>query len=57
MGEYRPKNGGNSASIPSFDKEFWHDATHQGVAPGQAVSGLTSVAPGVARGAEHGARE
>ena len=22
----------------SFDKEFWHDATHQGVAPAEAVS-------------------
>ena len=31
--------------------------THQGDAPGQAVSGLPSVAPGAAPGAEHGVRQ
>ena len=39
------------------DEELWHDWVAHGVAPAQAASKPPLIVPGVARGAEHGARQ
>jgi len=39
------------------DEELWHDWVAHGIAPAQAASKPPLIVPGVARGAEHGARQ
>ena len=39
------------------DENFWHDWAAHGDAPAEAVSEPPSIVPGVARTAEHGARQ
>ena len=52
---WRRRAGADGGSIS--DEELWHDWAAHGVAPAEAVSEPPLIVPGVAHGAEHGARQ